>query len=346
MELIEAHKTANETSNAPAARFGELIGSTPAMTAVFDLAAKVATCDVTVLISGETGTGKELIARAIHQRSSRAQGPFIAFSCANLPDTLIDDELFGHEKGAFTGASGSRQGRFEAANGGTLFLDEIGDLPLALQSRLLRVIQERTFERLGGSSTVALDIRLICATHRDLEAMVKEGTFREDLLYRLNVVQLRMPAFRDRRGDIARLADCFLRRFASKFDKQVLRFSSESLRALHEYQWPGNVRELENVVQRAVALAETSTVELDQLPPQISGVAVQRRAETEMGYEGAVREFKRRLIVRTLRDCEGNKTRAAKTLHMARPYLHRLIDDLELAQFASECRSRDQYAVV
>jgi Nif-specific regulatory protein len=313
--------------NVSSTRFGELIGIAPAMTEVFALARKVAPCDVAVLITGETGTGKELLARAIHGASPRAAGPFVAFSCANLPDTLVDDELFGHQKGAFTGATGARRGRFEAADGGTLFLDEIGDLPMALQSRLLRVLQERTFERLGGGGTISVDIRLVCATHRDLEMMVRQGTFREDLLYRLNVLQLRMPALRDRRSDIAPLAQLFLRRFASKFDKNVVRLSVNALQALSEYRWPGNVRELENVIQRAVALAEGSTVEPANFPPGISG-ALQAWPRPEAGYEAAVRSFKRRLIVRTLRECDGNKARAARTLDLARPYLHRLIEDM------------------
>jgi DNA-binding NtrC family response regulator len=308
------------------------------MADLFALADRVARCDVTALITGETGTGKELLARAIHQFSPRAAGPFVAFSCANLPDTLIDDELFGHEKGAFTGAIGPRRGRFESAECGTLFLDEIGDMPLALQSRLLRVLQQRTFERLGGSSSVSANIRLICATHRDLDAMVREGTFRQDLLYRLNVIQLRMPAVRERVEDIATLAQHFLGRFASKFDQHVLRFSLDALGALIAYHWPGNVRELENVIQRAVALAETSTVELDQLPAHISGFA-HTLPHHETTFDASVREFKRRLIVRTLRECEGNKTSAARSLQLARPYLHRLIDDLDLADVAAEIRS-------
>jgi DNA-binding NtrC family response regulator len=299
------------------------------MTEVFAVAHRIAACDVTALITGETGTGKELLARAIHQFSPRAAGPFVAFSCANLPETLIDDELFGHEKGAFTGAIGTRRGRFEAADGGTLFLDEIGDMPLALQSRLLRVLQECTFERLGGSSPVCVSIRLICATHRDLETMVSEGTFREDLLYRLNVVQLRVPGLRDRRADIAPLAQHFLVRFALKFNKRVTRFSPESLEALGEYNWPGNVRQLENVVQRAVALAETSSVELKHLPGQISG-PLYTQPQPETGYEAAVRAFKQRLVLHTLQECEGNKTRAAGVLQLTRPYLHRLIAELEL----------------
>jgi DNA-binding NtrC family response regulator len=299
----------------------------------------VATCDVTVLVTGETGTGKELLARAIHECSPRSSCPFVAFSCANLPDTLVDDELFGHERGAFTGADGLRRGLFEAANGGTLFLDEIGDLPLALQARLLRVLQQRTLERLGGSGSVSVNIRLICATHRDLEAMVTEGTFRQDLLYRLNVMQLRMPALRDRRDDIAPLARCFLERFASRFDKHVVSFSPEVLRALTAHDWPGNVRQLENVVQRAVALADTQTIELKHLPAGLAGPApAVPESEASYSYEAEVRGFKRRLVMRTLRECRGNKSQTARALHLARPYLHRLIDELEVADVVAGLR--------
>ncbi len=341
MENGRTEQTETAYPNSPATKFGELIGSAPAMAEVFALAKRVAPCDVSVLITGETGTGKELLARAIHDRSSRSSGPFVALSCANLPDTLIDDELFGHEKGAFTGAEASRRGRFEVANGGTLFLDEIGDLPLALQAKLLRVLQQRTFERVGGCQTVSADVRLICATHRDLEAMVCKGTFRQDLLYRLNVLQLQMPALRDRPGDIVPLAEHFLARFASNFGPHVARFSPESLRALTEYSWPGNVRELENVIQRAVALADTSSVELGQLPAQISGF-VHLVSEPQATFDTSVREFKRRLIVRTLKECEGNKSRAARTLKLARPYLHRLMHELDLVSFAEAFREQRQ----
>jgi len=334
MEYDGTHQT-TENRGGPLPRFGQLIGSSPAMTEVFALARKVAPCDVTALITGETGTGKELLARAIHDRSLRASGPFVAFSCANLPDTLIDDELFGHEKGAFTVADALRRGRFEAADGGTLLLDEIGDLPPALQVRLLRVLQERTFQRLGGSSAISVDIRLICATHRDLAAMVRQGAFRQDLLYRLDVIELRMPALRDRRDDIELLAQHFLRRFASRFERCVLRFSRDAICALTEYSWPGNVRELENVVQRAIALAESLTVGLEHLPEGIAGPA-QPRLETGTDYDTAVREFKRRLILRTLRQCHGSKAEAARSLHMARPYLHRLIASLDLEGFEAE----------
>jgi DNA-binding NtrC family response regulator len=309
-------------------RFGEMVGATESMQQVFALARKIATCDVTALITGETGTGKELLARAIHRLSPRNSGPFVAFSCANLPETLVDDELFGHERGAFTGAVAARRGRFESADGGTLFLDEIGDLPLPLQAKLLRVLQERSFERLGSNAPHSINIRLLCATHRNLPDMVKQGTFREDLYYRLNVVQLHIPPLRERRDGVAVLAYHFLERFAQQFGKKTKRFSSPALGSLEEYDWPGNVRQLENVVQRAVVLAEDTTVEIWHLPALLcNGFRQQRLAHS---YDDEVRDFKRRLIVRTLHECGGNKAETARTLGLARGYLHRLINQLEI----------------
>ena len=309
-------------------RLHELLGTSPAMQELFALAQKIAPCDVSVLITGETGTGKELLARAIHQMSPRSSRPLVAFSCANLPETLIDDELFGHEKGAFTGALAARRGRMEMADQGTLFLDEIGDISLGLQPKLLRVLQERNFERLGSNSTVNVNIRLICATNRNLAEMVQQGKFRDDLYYRLNVVQMHLPPLRERRDDISVLAQHFLQISAAQFNKKVRRFSQPALRALEEYAWPGNVRELENAVQRAVVLSEGQTIEVCQLPAGI------RKNTDELGvvrsYEDEVRQFKRRLLLRTLEECGWRKAESARTLGVARGYLHRLINQLEL----------------
>jgi two-component system response regulator AtoC len=330
-----------------------MVDASESMTPVFDLAKKVASCDVTVLITGETGTGKSVLANAMHQLSQRAMGPFVAFSCANMPEALVEDELFGHEKGAFTGAVATRKGRFEAADHGTLFLDEIGDLPLALQAKLLRVLQERTFERLGSNTPRTTDIRLTCATHRDLAAMVKEGTFREDLYYRLNVVQIQLPALRERSDGIPLLAYHFLEQFAERFKKPVRQFSGMAVTALQEYRWPGNVRELENVVQRAVVLAEDSTIELRHLPAHLQNGF--DRPQIVRSYEQAVDDFKRRLVIRTLRECDGNKAEAARVLGLARGYLHRLIHQLnidapgpasEKGSPASEQGTPDSLAVV
>ncbi len=312
----------------PTAQLHELIGASESMQRVFALAQKIAPCDVSVLITGETGTGKELLARAIHRLSPRASSPFIAFSCASLPETLLEDELFGHERGAFTGALMARRGRFEVANRGTLFLDEIGDLGLGLQAKLLRVLQEHSFERLGSNTTITTDIRLICATHQDVAVMVQQNKFREDLYYRLNVVQLQLPPLRERREDIPFLSHHFLRRFAQRFGKKTCRFSRAALQALEEYHWPGNVRELENVVQRAVVIAEGPRIDLSHLPPRMQRGF--QRIITATSYEAEVRDFKRRLIVRTLREYGGCKQDAARSLGLARSYLHRLINQLEI----------------
>ena len=316
-------------------RLHELIGTSTAMQELFALARKIAPCDVNVLVTGETGTGKELLARAIHQLSSRSKGLLVAFSCANLPETLVEDELFGHEKGAFTGAQMSRRGRLETADHGTLFLDEIGDLGVGLQPKLLRVIQERSFERLGSNKTTNVDIRLICATHQNLNEMVKEGKFREDLYYRLNVVRLHLPSLRERRDDIPLLAQQFLEKSAQQFRKRAKRFSQQALQAFEEYHWPGNVRELENVVQRAVALSEDQNVDVSHLPASLRAGTDSatpaygcEAARLPRSYEEEIRRFKRGLVLRTLRECGWRKAESARALGVARGYLHRLINQL------------------
>jgi DNA-binding NtrC family response regulator len=311
-------------------RLHELLGTANVMQDLFALAKKIAPCDVNVLITGETGTGKELLARAIHKMSGRSSRPLVAFSCANLPESLIEDELFGHEKGSFTGAFATRRGRVEAADSGTMFLDEIGDLSLGLQPKLLRVLQERSFERLGSNVKIDVNIRLVCATNRNLAAMVQQGKFRDDLYYRLNVVQMHLPPLRERHDDIPLLAQHFMQSFAERFKKKAKRFSQPALRALEEYSWPGNVRELENAVQRAVVLCEGPTVDIWQLPATIRGGC--EAPQFNQSYEEEVRQFKRRLVLRTLRECGWRKAESARTLRVARGYLHRLISQLGIQQ--------------
>lgn len=323
-----------KASSRGSGRLHELLGTSSAMQELFGLAQKIAPCDVNVLITGETGTGKELLARAIHQMSSRSSRSLVAFSCANLPETLVEDELFGHEKGAFTGALTMRRGRIEAADQSTLFLDEVGDLAIGLQPKLLRVLQERNFERLGSNNTVAVNIRVICATNRNLDEMVQQGKFREDLYYRLNVVQMHLPSLRERRDDIPLLAQHFLETSSDQFRKKARRFSQSALHALEEYAWPGNVRELQNAIQRAVVLSEGPTVEIWQLP-----AAIRSGCETPQitrSYEEEVREFKRRLLVRTLRECGWRKAESARVLGVARGYLHRLINQLGIQEEGAE----------
>lgn len=324
-------------------RLDDLIGFTESMHEVFAMARKVAPCDVNVLITGETGTGKSLLGRAVHRLSPHHAGPFVTFSCANLPEHLVEDELFGHEKGSFTGALMLRRGRFEVANGGTLFLDEIGDLPLGLQSKLLRVLQDRSFERLGSNTPLTVDVRLVCATHRNLEEMVERGEFREDLYYRLNVIQLHLPPLRERTGGLVMLAHHLLQKISQELGKKVTHFSPVAIESLDEYAWPGNVRELENVIRRAVVLAESQTVEVWHLPEKLRE-GVEQTAVTRT-YEEELRDFKRRLVIRTLQKCNGNKAEAARVLGLARGYLHRLIHDLKIQSEETSLASADDEPV-
>src|SRR5206468_9661713 len=246
-----------------------LLGNSKPMVRVHDVIHKVASVFTTVLITGESGTGKEVVANAIHRMSARANKPWVAFSVCSFPDTLIDDELFGHERGAFTGANQVRRGRFEEANGGTIFIDEIGDLALPLQAKLLRVLQERKVDRLGSNLSRDVDVRVICATNRNLEQMVREGTFREDLYFRISVVKIQMPSLRERSGDIPLLAEFFLRTFAKTHKKQQRSMTPGYLNALSRHPWPGNVRELQNVIERSVVLANGSPqLAIEDLPPE------------------------------------------------------------------------------
>jgi len=270
-ELREKHRLA-----------GGLVGQSPAMQDVLEALARVAPGQATVMLRGESGTGKELVAKAIHYGSPRSERPFIRLHCAAVPDALFESELFGHERGAFTGATDMRKGRFELANTGTLFLDEIGDIPLSMQVKLLRVLQERRFERVGGNQSHEVDVRLISATHRDLEAMVKTGAFREDLYYRLHVVPITLPSLRERPGDIPVLIEHFLRKF-NKQNRRDVRLSSELVTLMAEYHWPGNVRELENCIERLVVMAEADKVTLGAVPATLRGYFADMRQVSRPG---------------------------------------------------------------
>jgi len=303
-----------------------IIGSSPAMRELLETVGQVAPTEATVLITGETGTGKELIAGAIHFRSARRDGPFVKINCAAIAETLLESELFGHEKGAFTGAHRRREGRFRQADGGSLFLDEVSEMSLGMQAKLLRVLQEREFTRVGGEETVEVDVRILAATNRDLLAEVDSGRFRQDLYYRMNVVTLKVPPLRDRTGDIALLAQHFLRMFAEKNRKSVKGFTPQAMDRMLRYAWPGNVRELMNSVERAVVLSRFEYLDTHDLP-----LAVREKSERLQGPAAPVApvadmpldEVERATIVRTLEAAGGNKSEAARRLGITRRTLHK-----------------------
>jgi transcriptional regulator with GAF, ATPase, and Fis domain len=310
--------------------FGRLIGSSQALEKTLKHARAVADTSATVLIIGENGTGKEMLARAIHEESQRAAEPFIAVSCAALPETLIESELFGHEKGAFTSATHARMGRFELADGGTLFLDEIAELTPNVQVKLLRVLQERTFERVGGTKTINVDIRLIAASNRDLETEVEGENFRRDLFYRLNVVPLTLPPLHERREDIPGLAAHFAAKAAEKHGRSTPQLAPALIDSLHEYEWPGNVRELENLMERLVLLDRQPTLGLEFLPEKMLKALPAAGVPSETTFEGEIIALKQRLIISALDAEGGNKVAAAKRLGISRSYLHRLISEFGL----------------
>jgi Nif-specific regulatory protein len=294
--------------------FSNIIGTSGPMRQVYEKVAQVAKTNTTVLIRGESGTGKELIAHAIHYNSVRAKKSFVKVSCAALPETLVESELFGYEKGAFTGAQGSKKGRFELADGGTLFLDEIGDLSPATQVKLLRALQEREFERLGGTTSVKVNVRLIAATNRDLEKAIAAASFREDLYYRLNVVSIFLPPLRERKPDILMLADHFLEKYAREHGKHIKRIASSAIDMLMSYHWPGNVRELENVIEHAVVICEANVIHGHHLPPTLqtaeSSGTVLRLSLTE-----SVASYEKDLILDALKTTRGNQAKAARLLN-------------------------------
>ncbi|MDQ5844218.1 MAG: sigma-54 dependent transcriptional regulator [Acidobacteriota bacterium] len=310
--------------------FGRLIGTSPALEKTMKQARAVANTSATVLLIGENGTGKEMLARAIHEESQRANAPFIAVSCAALSESLIESELFGHEKGAFTSATYARMGRFELADGGTLFLDEVVELTPSVQVKLLRVLQERAFERVGGTKTLTVDIRLIAASNRDLETEVEGSNFRRDLFYRLNVVPLTLPPLRERREDIPGLAAHFAAKASEKHKLPLPQLEPELIDSLYEYDWPGNVRELENLMERLVLLDRKPGLGVEFLPERMLKVVPAPGVPCETTFEGAVMGLKRKLIADSLEAEGGNKVAAAKRLGISRSYLHRLINEFGL----------------
>jgi two-component system response regulator HydG len=304
---------------------GELIGGSPAMQEIYGIIDQVSATDATVLITGESGTGKEVVAREIHARSKRKAGPFVAINCAAVPEALLESELFGHAKGAFTDAKSSRQGLFQQAGGGTLFLDEIGEMALGIQPKLLRAIQERKVRPVGSENEVTIDVRLITATNRDLEDMVENKQFREDLYYRINVIHIPLPPLRGRGGDILLLAQHMLRHYAVVFDKKVVGLSAAAAERMMSYDWPGNVRELGNCLERAVALAHFEEISVEDLPDKLKSQS--RRPASLSGTELpellTLEEVERRHVLRVLEACHGNRTDAAKILGLDRKTLYR-----------------------
>ncbi len=293
---------------------GAVIGSSPAFRRMMTLVEQVADSSATVLIQGESGAGKELVASTIHRRSPRSRGPFVAVNCAALPETLLESELFGYEKGAFTGAAGRKEGRFELADGGTLFLDEVSDLSPVTQPKILRVLQEGEFERLGGTKTLRVDVRIVTATNQDLAQMVREKRFREDLYYRLKVITINVPPLREKREDIRVLAQHFLRLYAAKNNRRLEGFTEDAVRRLEAYAWPGNVRELENVIERGVVLAQGALMDVTDLPEEIAGATPLPEGVLSVRIGTPLAEVEARLLEETLRVTKGNKTLTAKLL--------------------------------
>ena len=323
---LRVHQLESEHRKLQAARpqdsFDELIGTSPQMQQVFAAIERVAATEAPILILGENGTGKELVARALHGRSLRNAGPFVAINCAAIPETLLESELFGYEKGAYTGAHTQRKGRIEMADGGTLFLDEIGDLPASLQVKLLRFLQEHTIEHIGGRKEIAINTRVIAATNRDIDQAIRDGNFREDLYYRLGVVRIQIPPLRDREGDIALLAMSFVRKYAEENKKKILGFTKKALTALVNHKFPGNVRELENRIRRAVIMAQSSKIASEDLeleePEELGRMSLREARE----------KTDRELVLLVLTENNFNLTQSAADLGISRPTLYELMDKL------------------
>lgn len=318
--------------------YGELLGQSKIMQEVFDRIEKVVTADVTVLLQGESGSGKELAAHEIHRRSKRKDGPFIVMNCAAVPETLIESELFGHERGSFTGATERRMGKFELANNGTILLDEIGDMSLSTQSKLLRVLQEQKFERLGGTETLAVDVRIISATHRDLEEEIEEGRFREDLYYRINVVNIKIPPLRKRKEDIPLLVNRFIQHFSKKHHKNVGSISNDAMKQLIAYSWPGNIRQLKNTIESSIVLTNNDVLDISDLSEDIIREEKPQDSTKNVHYHLSFREakkilienFERDFISKKLEECGGNISHTAEALDMHRQNLQQKIKDLQI----------------
>jgi len=312
--------------------FGEIVGSSEKMLKVFENVQKVAKSDSSVLIYGESGTGKELVARAIHFQSDRKESAFVKVNCGALAEGVLESELFGHERGSFTGATKRRRGRFELADRGTIFLDEIGDVPLATQVRLLRVLQEKELERVGGEETITVDVRVIAATNRNLMAMVESGEFREDLYYRLNIIPLELPPLRERREDIPMLVEHFLEKKSSELNKEPPRVSANAMQELTNYYWPGNVRELENVIERAVVLCESEEIGLNDLPILLGDPSrtTLRLLKEDLPLVAALEDLERQLIARALEKAKGVKTEAARVLGLKTSALYYKLEKYDL----------------
>ncbi|MBQ3099099.1 MAG: sigma-54-dependent Fis family transcriptional regulator, partial [Kiritimatiellae bacterium] len=323
-KALKAHRLESEVKHLKAQldeKYGMngIVGNSPAMQKVFRMIRQAAPTDATVLIQGPSGTGKELVARAIHNLSNRSKGPFVAVEFAAISPNLLESEMFGHEKGAFTGAVSRRIGRFEAANHGTIFLDEISEMPLELQVKLLRVLQEREFQRVGSNETVKCDIRIVAATNRDLAAYVKEGKFREDLYYRLNVIDMRLPALKERMGDVPLLVNRYLREFGGKS------VSPDAMRLLEAYQWPGNVRELRNAVEKMCVLSSSGEIGVDDVPDEMK-----RDVPVTLSVSGTLGETEKAKILAVLEEVGGNRTKAAERLGISRRTIYRKLEEYGL----------------
>lgn len=325
--LYELEKENRELSRGQStSRLKGIIASSPAMLEICKTVEKIAPADVTTLILGETGTGKEVLARAIHDLSPRASNNFAAINCAAIPENLLESELFGYEKGAFTGASQMKKGKVELANGGTLFLDEIGDMPMALQAKLLRFLQERVIERVGGVREIPVDVRVICATHRDLTTLIEEGSFREDLYYRVSEITLHVPPLRERAGDALVIAQSLLKTFTKQMDRGIVGFSDDAVRAIQQYEWPGNVRELINKVKRATIMSENRRISAKDL--ELEGVV--DSGDHVLNLRQVREEAERKAIVRALQTAQYNMAQAARLLGVTRPTLYNLTDKYNL----------------